>query len=77
MVGLKNPTKDEMNFCRSDSQPVVCGQLQKFVDTYSYQFNSIQNFKLGLLEVEETLQSQRLPTPQPQLVCELEWYFTN
>jgi hypothetical protein len=65
-----------MNLCRTDSQPVVCGQLQKFVETYyPYQFNSIQNFKLGLLAVEETLQSQGLPTPQPQLVCKLKLHF--
>jgi hypothetical protein len=59
-----------MNLCRSDSQPWVCEQLQKFV-------NSIPNFKLDLLEVEETLKRQGLPTPQSQLVCELEWYFTH
>jgi hypothetical protein len=64
-----------MNFCRSDSQPVVCGQLQKFVETYSYQFNRIPNFKLGLLAVEETLKPQGLSTPQPQLVCELKLHF--
>jgi hypothetical protein len=66
-----------MNFCRSDSQPWVCEQLQKFFETYPSQVNRIQNFKLDLLEVEETLKPQGLPTPQPQLVCELEWYFAH